>query len=303
MIQAINKKLQSLSVARFSSLAFSLLLLQGGYAQADTDLTSVSWIHGSQNCETARTEPGYVQWQEVRYQSNTIIFRQNKCSNYEAPFVYLFIGAERALLIDTGATEEGGASLLAAIRQITDLPLIVAHSHGHGDHIKGDGAFSGQKGTSLVGVGADAVQSFFGFDNWPQEQAELELGGRTISLLPTPGHTDDDLAYYDPVSQFVVTGDTLYPGRLYVRNWSAYRASIARLNAWVQEKSVSYVLGTHIEMTADANVDYPIRTTYQPDERSLPLAPSDILKLHETLMSLEAPERTYLGSFVIWPVN
>lgn len=289
--------------SRFSSLAIALFLIQGSYAQSDTDLTSVQWIHGAQDCESARAEPGYVHWQEMHYQSNTIIFRQNKCSNYEAPFVYLFTGTERSLLIDTGATEEGGASLLAAVRQITDLPLIVAHSHGHGDHTKGDGAFSDQVDTSVVGVGAEAVQSFFGFENWPEEQAELELGGRTISLLPIPGHTNDDLAFYDPVSQFVVTGDSLYPGRLYVRDWSAYRASIARLYGWLQEKSVSHVLGTHIEMTAEANVDYPIGTTYQPDERQLPLAPSDILSLHDTLMSLEEPERTYLGGFIIWPVD
>lgn len=295
---------------RFTSLAISLFLLQGSYAQAqqgdaqaDTDLTSFQWIHGAKDCEIARAETGYVQWQEMRYQSNTIIFRQNKCSNYEAPFVYLFIGNERSLLIDTGATEEGGASLLAAVREITDLPLIVAHTHGHGDHTKGDDAFSDQEDTSVVGEGAEAVESFFGFENWPEEQAELDLGGRTISLLPVPGHTDDDLVFYDPVSQFAVTGDTLYPGRLYVRNWSAYRASIARLNAWIQEKPVSHVLGTHIEMSAETNVDYPIGTTYQPDERKLALAPSDIFKLHETLMSLEAPERTYLGSFIIWPVD
>lgn len=294
----------------FTSLAISLFLLQGSYAQAqqgdaqaDADLTSFQWIHGAQDCEMARTETGYVQWQEMRYQSNTIIFRQNKCSNYEAPFVYLFIGNERSLLIDTGATEEGGASLLVAVREITDLPLIVAHSHGHGDHTKGDDAFKDQEDISVVGEGAEAVQSFFGFESWPEEQAELDLGGRTISLLPVPGHTDDDLAFYDPVSQFAVTGDTLYPGRLYVRNWSAYRDSIARLNAWIQDKPVSHVLGTHIEMTAEANVDYPIGTTYQPDEHPLPLAPSDILKLHETLLSLEAPERTYLGSFIIWPVD
>ncbi|TFH74826.1 hypothetical protein E3V39_01300 [Gammaproteobacteria bacterium LSUCC0112] len=80
-------------------------------------------------------------------------------------------------------------------------------------------------------------------------------------------------------------------------------ASIARLNTWIREKPVSHVLGTHIEMTAEANVDYPMGTTYQPDERPLPLAPSDILKLHETLMSLEVPERTDLGSFIIWPVD
>ncbi len=295
---------------RFSSLAISLFLLQGSYAQAqqgdaqdDNDLRGFQWIHGAQDCETARAEPGYVQWQEMRYQSSTIIFRQNKCSNYEAPFVYLFIGNERSLLIDTGATEEGGASLLDAVREITGLPLIVAHSHGHGDHTKGDGAFSDQEDTSVVGKGAEAVQSFFGFKNWPEEQAELELGGRTISLLPIPGHSDDDLAFYDPVSRFAVTGDTLYPGRLYVRNWPDYRASIARLNAWIQEKPVSHVLGTHIEMTAEANVDYPVGTTYQPDERKLPLAPIDIFKLHESLMQLEAPEKTYLGSFIIWPVK
>jgi len=303
MYYTISNKLQSLIVARCSLLAISLFLPQLGYAQADTDLTRFQWIHGAQDCEIARAETGYVQCQEMRYQSNTIIFRQNKCSNYEAPFVYLFIGNERSLLIDTGATEEGGASLLAAVREITDLPLIVAHSHGHGDHTKGDGAFIDQEDTSVVGMGAEAVQSFFGFQNWPEEQAELDLGGRTISLLPIPGHKDDDLAFYDPVSQFAVTGDTLYPGRLYVRNWSTYRTSIARLNAWIQEKPVSHVLGTHIEMTAEANVDYPIGTTYQPDEHPLPLAPSDILKLHETLMSLEAPERTYLGSFIIWPVD
>lgn len=303
MIQTVRKKFRSLTAVRFSSLTALLLFAQGSYAQAATDLTNVQWIHGAQDCEAARTEPGYVQWQQMRYQSNTIIFRQNKCSNYEAPFVYLFTGADRSLLIDTGATEEGGASLLAAVRDITDLPLIVAHSHGHGDHTKGDSAFSGQEGTIVVGVGADAVQAFFGFENWPEEQAEFELGDRTIMLLPIPGHTDDDLAYYDPVSRFAVTGDTLYPGRLYVRNWSSYRASVARLNAWIQEKPVSHVLGTHIEMTADANVDYPIRTTYQPDEHPLPLAPSDIVTLHETLMWLEAPERTYLGSFIIWPVD
>lgn len=303
MTHTAMDKFQLRIAARFSLPAVLSLFVQGCYAQADTDLASVSWIHGAQNCETARTEPGYIQWQQIRYQADTVIFRQNKCSNYEAPFVYLFTGSERSLLIDTGATEEGGASLLAAVREITDLPLIVAHSHGHGDHTKGDSAFAGQDDTIVVGRGADAVKAFFGFENWPEEQAEFELGDRTIMLLPIPGHTDDDLAYYDPLSQFAVTGDTLYPGRLYVRNWSNYRASIARLNTWIQEKPVSHVLGTHIEMTADANVDYPIGTTYQPDEHPLPLAPSDILNLHETLMSLEAPERTYLGSFIIWPVD
>ena len=267
------------------------------------NLSEVQWIHGASDCDAARQETGYMEWQKIYYQPDTVIFRQNKCANYEAPFVYLFTGTEKALLIDTGATVDGGPDLLAAVREITVLPLIVAHSHGHGDHIQGDTAFADAENATVVEVGADVVQQFYGFRNWPMEQAKLELGNRTIMLLPIPGHTDDDLAYYDPVSQFVVTGDSLYPGRLYVRNWVGYRASIARLNTWLQDKTVSHVMGTHIEMTAEPDIDYPVGTTYQPDEHQLPLSVADVNVLNETLELLEAPEQTYLGSFIIWPID
>ena len=131
------------------------------------DLTTVNWIHGAQDCDAEYRRTGYTEWQQVRYQEDTYIFRQNKCSNYEAPFVYLFVGAERALLVDTGATIDGGANLVSTIRTITDMPVIVAHSHGHGDHRLGDQAFQTADAMNVVGIGADAVREFFGFENWP----------------------------------------------------------------------------------------------------------------------------------------
>jgi glyoxylase-like metal-dependent hydrolase (beta-lactamase superfamily II) len=153
----------------------------------------------------------------------------------------------------------------------------------------------------VVRLGADAVQKFFGFENWPNDPAHLELGDRRLELLPIPGHKDDDIAFYDPTSRFAITGDTLYPGRLYVGDWAEYRASIARLNEWIQDKPVVYVMGTHIEMTAAADVDYPIGANYQPNEHELPLRTSDIAVLHEALVSMKVPERRYLGSFIVWP--
>lgn len=265
------------------------------------DLVSLDWMHGAEDCNAARDGVEYQEWQQVRYQVGTYIFRQNKCANYEAPFVYLFVGSKMALLIDTGATVEGGTALLNAVRAITDAPLIVAHSHGHGDHVQGDDTFASAKDVRLVGTGAVAVQDFFGFRDWPNTPALLELGDRRIELLPIPGHTDDDVAFYDPISQFVVTGDTLYPGRLYISDWSEFRASAARLSAWVQDKPGAHVMGTHIEMSAIPNVDYPMGSTYQPDERALPLSTSDIELLHEAAAAMDVPERTYLGSFIIWP--
>ncbi len=265
------------------------------------DLKAVSWIHGADDCNGERRASDYTEWQQVRYQESTFVFRQNKCSNYEAPFVYLFIGTEKAFLIDTGATIDGGEELVGAIRAITTLPVIVAHSHGHGDHRLGDDAFQRAEDMIVVGTGAEAVQEFFGFDNWPEETVALELGARAIEVLPIPGHNDDDLAFYDPTSHFVVTGDTLYPGRLYIGEWRAYRASVSRLAEWVENRPVSHVMGTHIEMSRTPDVDYAIGTTYQPEEHHLPLATSDIVALHEAAARMAVPERTYLGSFIIWP--
>ncbi|MFT4861909.1 MAG: hydroxyacylglutathione hydrolase [Pseudohongiellaceae bacterium] len=265
------------------------------------DLESVDWIHGSGDCETENSKADYQEWQQVQYQAQSFIFRQNKCSHYEGPFVYLFLGQEMGLLIDSGATTTGAFKLAELIRKITDLPILVAHSHGHSDHRLGDDALKNQEGMSVVGVGQSSVQNYFGFSNWPNEAAAIELGDRKIELLPIPGHSDDDLAFYDAQSMVVVTGDTLYPGRLYVRDWFEYSKSIARLADWVGQKSISFVLGTHIEMSAVPNSDYPIGTTFQPNEHQLPLGVDDIYALREKMQELDSPEKTPLGSFIIWP--
>ncbi|HSG91805.1 MAG TPA: MBL fold metallo-hydrolase [Pseudomonadales bacterium] len=284
-----------------AAVAGPLCAAPAGDAAPLVDLAAVDWIHGAEDCDAAVAAPDHVEWQQVRYQADTWILRQDKCANYEGPFVYLFVGTEQALMIDTGATEAGGEPLLRAVRAITELPLIVAHSHGHGDHHAGDEAFAEADDVRLVGTGKTAVEAFYGFEDWPNRPLVLELGGRGIEILPIPGHADDDLAYYDPVSRFVVTGDTLYPGRLYITDWPQYQASVARLAEWAGAKPVSHVMGTHIEMTSAPDVDYPIGTTYQPDEHVLPLAPADIATLAEAAAAMDVPERTWLGSFVIWP--
>lgn len=268
-----------------------------------SDLASVDWIHGAADCEALANDPDYIEWQPVQFAPQTFVIRQNKCSNYEGPFVYLFIGDVQALLIDSGATVTGGLKLVETVRSITDLPVLLAHSHGHGDHRLGDDAFKSQDDMSVVGIGSSAVQQYFGFANWPNEPISIDLGARPIQMLPIPGHNDDDLAFYDAQSRVVVTGDTLYPGRLYVRDWLQYKDSIARLDEWVKPKAIDYVLGTHIEMTSTPNVDYPIGTTFQPDEHQLPLSINDINLLRETLDKLESAERTPLGSFIIWPTQ
>ncbi|MEV0732178.1 hypothetical protein [Polymorphospora sp. NPDC050346] len=64
----------------------------------------VRWIHGS---ESARhnTDP---EIQVHAYDAHTVILRQNMAVNYEAPFLFLLFGNDRAVLLDTGATARRG---------------------------------------------------------------------------------------------------------------------------------------------------------------------------------------------------
>ncbi|MEH6621128.1 hypothetical protein [Maribacter arcticus] len=79
-----------------------LLAQQDNFIEEPVDLTIQNWIHGAENCEDTIDPPIQV----VQYTSTTWILRQNKCANYEAPFMYLFIGEDKALLMDTGATKD-----------------------------------------------------------------------------------------------------------------------------------------------------------------------------------------------------
>src|SRR5689334_11909804 len=76
------------------------------------------------------------------YDDRTVIMRQNRSVNYEAPFLFLFFGDEAALLIDTGATAEPDFFPLRATvdelvgswtsnRGLSAYRLIVAHTHAH----------------------------------------------------------------------------------------------------------------------------------------------------------------------------
>lgn len=65
-------------------------------------LESIRWIHGAPDC-AMNSEPLL---QVHGYNSDTFIFRQNKCFNYEGNFLYLLFGESRALLLDTGAGPE-----------------------------------------------------------------------------------------------------------------------------------------------------------------------------------------------------
>jgi len=269
----------------------------------------VRWIHGCKDPKDCADPPIQVH----RYEASTWIFRQSKAVHFEAPFLYLLVGSKRALLVDTGATasdkqfpirdavEKALAETLRP-KARSSIELVVAHSHAHGDHVAGDGQFKDQPSTTVVAHSPKAVASYFAIERWPEQIVSFDLGDRRLEIVPIPGHQASSIAVYDPRTGLLLTGDTLYPGRLYVADWPAFRASIARLSSFAASRPVTHVLGAHVEMSSKPGVDYPMGARFQPSEHPLQLSPRHLEELHRACEKLgDSPARDVHDSFIIWP--
>jgi hydroxyacylglutathione hydrolase len=260
----------------------------------------VAWIHGARSKRRATDPPIQVH----HYDEHTVILRQSKAVHYEAPFMFLLFGNERALLLDTGATAQadrfplrstvdGLIDTWLAAHPRTDYGLVVAHTHGHGDHIAADAQFADRPRTTVVPPDLEAVQAFFGLDpdRWPGEQTTLDLGGRVLTVLAGPGHHRAAVVLHDPWTGILFTGDTVLPARLYAFDFPAFTATLDRLTAFADTHPVTHILGCHIEMTTRPGRDYPLGTRHQPDERPLQMTVAQLHGVRDAAHAIAAGGR------------
>jgi glyoxylase-like metal-dependent hydrolase (beta-lactamase superfamily II) len=225
------------------------------------------WIHGS-ICAATNRDPRI---QVVPYNDTTIVMRENMAIHWEAPFTYLLVGNERALLIDTGATPEakhyplrgtvdGLLRRFASLAGKPDLPLTVVMTSPE-DIAQNQGLrqFQGRSNTTIA-----------------QPSVAIDLGGRLVTVIPTRGTHKDGVSYYDAQTGLLFTGDLLFPGRVLIANDGDYVASLERLKAFAEANPVKWIMGGHIEMQAVPGLAYSTRTNFKPNERVLQMEPEEI---------------------------
>lgn len=151
--------------------------------------------------------------------------------------IYLLIGEEKAMLIDTG---NGLSDLPKGIDKITDLPVIVVNTHGHYDHTRGNHYFE----TTYMSAADDEV---FNLYNKPEtvdwvvngnlpaplrlmmryylktvnempikenylplpESGYFDLGGRRLKIVELPGHTPGSIGLLDDQTGELFCGDAI----------------------------------------------------------------------------------------------
>ena len=165
----------------------------------------------------------------------------------------------------------------------------------------GDPQFADRPATTVVGRELDEVQQFFGFTSWPGQIVTFDLGGRVLEITGSPGHHRAAITCYDPWAGFLLTGDTVLPGRLYAFDFAEFLGTLDRMVALAGSRVVTHVLGCHIEMTSQPGRDYPLGATYQPDERALELTVAQLRDIQAAARSVQGQQGVHrFDDFVIY---
>jgi glyoxylase-like metal-dependent hydrolase (beta-lactamase superfamily II) len=211
-------------------------------------------------------------WFEV-YKPARGVFAIYEPHQAEETISYLIVGQKRGLLFDTGM---GISDLKKVITQLTKLPIVVLNSHTHNDHVGSNWEFSTIYGMdtdftreNAKGSRLDAQAEIMpdqicgalpeGFDSkayatrpwritaYTHDGDRFNLGGRTLEVIATPGHTPDAISLLDRANGLIFTGDTYYPAPIWLfrpeTDLDAYSASIRRLAALAPQ--LKMVLGAH----------------------------------------------------------
>lgn len=239
--------------------------------------------------------------------------RQSSRVSAEAPIGYLVCGTRRALLLDTGDAKEAARCPLRATvdalldewsdsRGIATPPLVVAHTHGHYDHVKGDVQFAGRPDTTIVAKEVEEVHSFFGLAGIAGTTTAFDIGDRALLVTATPGHDARSITTIDPASGLMFSGDTAYPGRLYIEDLPAAKLSLAAMVDLAETHGIHTVLGAHVE-NARGGGDYPVLTRFHRDEAPFALTSAQLRALRDDVQRADGdgvhagdPMTLYVGT-------
>jgi len=196
-------------------------------------------------------------------------FHQNNWS-------YLVRGNRRALLFDTGT---GVRDMARLVRTLTSLPVTALPSHLHYDHTGGLSGFAEIAMADLpvlramehggwfhatddlfLGHKAGMAWQPVRVNQWLAPGASIDLGGRLLELVPTPGHSPDSISLREDRTGLLLAADFIYPGPLYAQvpgsDLAAYLATALSLAQSLPEET--HILCAHGETSADGSHRAPV---------------------------------------------
>jgi glyoxylase-like metal-dependent hydrolase (beta-lactamase superfamily II) len=231
------------------------------------DAALPDWCRTPQPAELASLErvASSQPWFEV-YRIRPAVFAIYEPGQYEQVISYLILGEKRALLFDSGL---GLARMADLVRELTSLPVTVLNSHTHFDHVGGNAEFDDVWNMDMpysresvnreldeyarqtlapdrlcAAPPPEVTSRVYAVRPWKVSRRigdgeRIDLGGRELEILHTPGHAPDALCLLDRREGLLFTGDTFYIGPIYLfapgTDMATYTRSVDRLASLVPE--------------------------------------------------------------------
>ncbi|MBO0576268.1 MBL fold metallo-hydrolase [Clostridium botulinum] len=231
--------------------------------------------------------------------------------HWEETHAYLLNGTERSLLLDTGL---GICNIYEEVIKLTDKPVIAVATHIHWDHIGGHKFFpdfyahedelnwlNGEFPLTLEqikdmvvdrcdlpeGYNVDNYKFFQGTPTMVLKDNDIiDIGGRSIQVLHTPGHSPGHICFFEKERGYLFTGDLVYKDTLFAYYPStdpkAYLKSIERV------------------------ATLPVKKVF-PAHHSLDIHPEILIRMRDAFRQLELEGKLHHGSgtfkykdFAIW---
>jgi glyoxylase-like metal-dependent hydrolase (beta-lactamase superfamily II) len=190
------------------------------------------------------------------YKINDKTWRIEEYDELMSVYMYLLIGKNKALLIDTGM---GMIPLDRIVIELTKLPLVVLNTHGHFDHTGGNNIFE-----TVYMHKADKevydfhfsleMQNIFSMYTFPTQKKDVtfitedmrfDLGGRKLSLILVPGHSPGSICILDETNHVLYSGDACCKAPVllnmdYATSVSRYLESIKHLKTYSNQFTITW---------------------------------------------------------------
>ena len=185
------------------------------------------------------------------YEDDEVVFRQlddhtwigNGHRTYNES-LYLVEGNERAVLIDAGTRVPGLDKIVAGI---TSKPVTMILTHGHGDHVGGIGPFPEvwvcQADERLM---RNSQRNYSGQVKYFTDGQIIDLGGRELEVMFTPGHTDGSVTFFDKANHYGFSGDAFGSTNLLVFTYlSNVVASATKVEKYIKDNDIKFLFPGH----------------------------------------------------------
>jgi hydroxyacylglutathione hydrolase len=179
----------------------------------------------------------HLRWHDDWYAIEDIapgVFAIGEPKYHQINWNYLICGSDRALMFDTGP---GLRDIRPVAESLTNLPITAMPSHLHFDHtgnlhrferlamadlpilracLGGDGLFRAPEHLYL-GAHEEMVWKPVRVTDWWPLGHRIDLGGRMLEIIATPGHSPDSISLYDRRANIFFAADFLYLDALYAQ--------------------------------------------------------------------------------------